>query len=151
MASSSWEKCTYCKREHSDWEPCWDFSTPESRNGLTWEQLIKSLYIGKECKREHPEWEPCWTCHWTKTDSNTPVGEKELLQHKVNPEKIVIPKEMVILEEIVIPEEVVITEEVVADSAPVLTMVITPTIQGPRGFSRKVGCSTQRGGCGTST
>ena len=73
------------------------------------------------------------------------------MQHKVNPEKIVIPKEMVILEEIVIPEEVVITEEVVADSAPVLTMVITPTIQGPRGFSRKVGCSTQRGGCGTST
>ena len=92
MASSSWEKCTYCKREHSDWEPCWDFSTPESSNGLTFEQLIKSLYIGKE------------------------FGEKELLQHKVNLAEMVIPKEMVILEEIVAEEVVADSKEV--DVAP---------------------------------
>ena len=145
MASSGWEKCTYCKREHSVWEPCWDFSTQESRNGLTWEQIIKSLFLGKECQREHPEWEPCLTCHVNKVDSNTPVGEKELLHREaitnmpreihpdsapgvVIPEKAVIPEKMVILEEVVIPGEVVIVEEEVTGSASVLTMVMTPTI-----------------------
>ena len=101
------ETCTYCKREHSDWEPCWDFSTPESRNGLTWEQIIKSLpsFSGKvtciHCKHEHSTWEHCWNFQ------KQVEHEEELLQHDAITPREIHPDSA---PSMVIPEEVVIQE-----------------------------------------